>query len=112
MKQKAKGIIHGECIIFQSTIPSDAVIEKHKAGPVIIAPSEVTGNHHVIDKPKSGVDFYKKGDKRFIRNSVPTNVRCVIAERHTAIEIPPGDWEIGIQNEFDYLTMQKQKVAD
>lgn len=111
-KAKAKGILHGECIIFQSEIPSDAISENHKNNVVIVAPSEVTGNHHVIDRPETGVEFFKSGNRRFMKNSVPTNVRCVIAERHSAIEIPPGNWEIGIQQEFDYFAMRKQNVAD
>jgi hypothetical protein len=109
---KSKGIIHGECIIFQSQIPEGAELENHNTDSVIVAPSEVTGNHHVIDRPRKGVEFFKSGAKRFMKNSVPTNVRCVIAERHDAITIPPGQWEIAVQQEFDYHAMRKQNVAD
>ena len=110
MKQKTKAILHGECIIFESKIPEDAVLEKQDSSFVIIANSEVTGNHHVIDRP-STVQFFMKDKKRYMRNSKPTTVRCVIAERHTAIPIPAGDWEIGIQQEFDYIAQVKRNVV-
>lgn len=109
---KPKAIIHGECIIFQSQVPQDAVLEKHNTSQVIIANSEVTGNHHVIDRPSNAVQFFTKDKKRYMRNSEPTNVRCVIADRHTAIPIPAGDWEIGVQQEFDYISMAKRNVQD
>jgi hypothetical protein len=111
MKAKTKAILHGECIIFESKIPEDAVLEKQDKSFVIIANSEVTGNHHVIDRPPT-VQFFTKDQKRYMRNSKPTTVRCVIAERHTAIPIPAGDWEIGIQQEFDYIAQVKRNVQD
>ena len=80
--------------------------------PGCIANSEVTGNHHVIDRPSNTVQFFTKDKKRYMRNSEPTNVRCVIADRHTAIPIPAGDWEIGVQQEFDYISMAKRNVQD
>jgi hypothetical protein len=104
-------ILHGECMIFASQLPSGAVKEKLKSGPVIIANSEVTGNHHVIDAP-AGVDFYKDGERRFVVASKPTQVRCVIADRHSAIDLQPGVWEIGIAQEYDYFAQAKRNVAD
>jgi hypothetical protein len=112
MKQKTKAIIHGECIIFESKIPQDASLEEQDKSFVIIANSEVTGNHHVIDRPSNAVQFFTKDKKRYMRNSQPTNVRCVIADRHTSIPIPAGDWEIGIQQEYDYIAQVKRNVQD
>ena len=111
MKQK-KAIIHGECIIFESKVPQDAILEEQDKSFVIIANSEVTGNHHVIDRPSNAVQFFTKDKKRYMRNSQPTNVRCVIADRHTSIPIPAGDWEIGIQQEYDYIAQVKRNVQD
>ena len=111
MKKKPKTITHGECYIFESSLPKDAVIEKHDKSFVIIADSEVTGTHHVVDL-NDGVQFYKSGNRRFIKNSKPTNVRCIVADRHDTKVLNPGVWEIGIQQEFDYFTMSKRNVAD
>lgn len=110
---KSEAVLHGECIIFQSKLPAGAVKENLKPGPVIVAESEVTGNHHVIDAPAGFVDFYKTADnRRFMVNTKPTQVRCVIADRHSAIDLQPGTWEIGIAQEFDYFAMAKRNVAD
>lgn len=106
-----KAILHGECILSESSLPADAVREEINESFVIIANSEVTGNHHIVDM-KPGVEVFKTSTKRFIKNSVPTQVRCVVAERHTAIDLAPGVWDIGIQQEFDYFAMAKKNVAD
>jgi hypothetical protein len=109
---KTPAVLHGECIIYKSTIPTDAVVENHdNKSFTIVAESEVTGNHHVIDI-KPGVQFLNSGTRRFMKNSVPTDIRCVIAERHSNITIPAGEWEVGIQQEFDYFAMAKKNVAD
>lgn len=109
--QKPKAILHGECLISETTIPADAVVEDLKDAFVIVANSETTGNHHVIDRP-AGVTFLKAGAKRYMSNTVPTDVRCVIADRHDNITIPPGQWEIGAQEEFDYFAQAKRAVQD
>ena len=108
---KKNAIIHGECIIFESEIPADAVLEKIDTNFTIIANSETTGNHHVIDM-NPGVAFFKKDNRRFMRNEQPTSVRCVIADRHDTVVIKPGNYEIGIQQEFDYFAMAKRNVQD
>ena len=61
---KPKGILHGECIIFESSIPSDATPEMLTGEFTIIAPSETTGNHHVVDL-HPGVEFFNKGGTRY-----------------------------------------------
>lgn len=109
-----KAILHGECLVFESVIPSDAILETNNDGQtVIIAPSETTGNHHVI-RNSPNVRFYHNSDKsrRFVSSKDPISVECVIKERHDKIELPAGDYEIGFQQEFDYLAMQQQQVRD
>jgi hypothetical protein len=105
-------VLHGECYIFQSSLPATAQEETDlKGAHVIIANSEVTGNHHVIDR-KPGVKFFKDGNRRFMQNQETTKVSCVIAERHTAIDLAPGTWEFGIAQEYDYFAEAKKNVAD
>lgn len=108
-----KAVFHGECFVFESALPVDSVKEKIEGNVVIIAESEVTGNHHVIDR-KPGVEFFrsKDGKTRYMQNSEPAQIRCVIAERHTAIDLKPGVWEFGIAEEFDYKSEAKRRVAD
>lgn len=106
-----KGFLHGECLIYESDIPSDAIAE-NIVDHTIIAESEQSGNHHVIDI-EDGIKFFKTKDgRRFVSNTTPMNVRCVIAERHDAYKIPPGNWQIDFQREYDYMSEAERRVAD
>lgn len=108
---KSAAILHGECGIIQTKIPADAELDMPKSNCLIIADSETTGNHHVMDI-KPGIEVLKKGNQRFVRNTVPANVRCVVADRHDTLTVPPGEWEFVIAQEFDYFEMSKRNVRD
>lgn len=104
-------ILHGEVILHKSTLPTGAKKVSTKGSYHIIASSETSGNHHVIDV-HDGVEFYEKDGVLYMKNEVSTDVRCVVKERHDNITLDPGVWEIDKQQEFDYLTMEKRNVAD
>jgi hypothetical protein len=111
--KKNEVILHGECMIFQSSIPSSAKqLNKSKTGYVIVADSETTGNHHVVDEIE-GVDFFQDTDgKLFMKNLVETTVRCLHKERHDTIRLPAGTYEFGSQQEYDPFTARLQNVRD
>lgn len=106
-------ILHGEAMIFQSTLPKGAKkIKPSNEEYHIIADSETSGNHHVIDCGEK-VEFYMDEDGRmFMVNNEPTQVRCVHASRHGAIPLTTGTWEFGIQEETDHFTAHVRKVQD
>jgi hypothetical protein len=104
-------ILHGECIVFRSSLPKNATPTKVEGSYKIVADSEVTGNHHVVDAP-NGVNFYEANGVTFMKNEVPTQIRCVIAERHSSIELEPGVWEFGTQKEYDYIAGELVNVRD
>jgi hypothetical protein len=111
------GFLHGECLVTRiDSIPSDAVSEPVdlSKGFVIIADSETTGNHHVLDcPPAAGVEFFKTPTgKRYVKVDNTTQVRCVVADRHTAIPMTPGTYEIGFQQEYDYFEQAARNVRD
>lgn len=106
-----KTIVHGEAFIHESKIPEGAVKINVKGKYHIIAPSETTGNHHVVDITED-VEFYEKDGVLYFINESPTSVRCAIADRHDAIEIPCGEWEIGIAQEYDPFEARSRNVAD
>jgi hypothetical protein len=109
---KAKAVLHGEAIIFEASIPASArPVPAPTTGYRIIAPSEVTGNHHVIDCPR-GVEFLEDDGKFWMKSSVPTQVRCLLPSRHDSITLPPGEYGFGIQQEYDYIAEAKRNVAD
>lgn len=103
-------ILHGECMVKKGKLPEGA--KKVKTGKVfIVADSETTGNHHVVDTPK-GVDVYEANGTYFMVAEVPTQIRCVMADRHDAVKLDAGTYEFGAQQEFDPFTARLQKVRD
>lgn len=101
-------------MVFASKLPKTA--KKKNLGNlpyVIVADSETTGNHHVVDVV-DGVDFFEdeKGTL-FMESSVETNIRCVIGQRHHLIPLSPGiTYEFGSQQEYDPFTARMNKVRD
>lgn len=106
-----KAIIHGEAMLVESSLPKGAKLKKTVNSYEIIAKSEVSFNHHVIDVV-DGVEFYEKDGKLFMKNNTETQVRCVIAERHDTIVVPCGIWEIDIQQEYDPFEQRARAVRD
>lgn len=116
MKKKTEVILHGEAMLFPSELPADCVEVLHSqnnlTNPYIIADSETTGNHHVVDMPAGTKVFKSKDDRIFIVNTTETQVRCVHADRHSPITMEPGCWEVGIQQEYDHLEQHMRQVRD
>jgi len=106
-------ILHGEAMIFGSALPEDVTeITPSNKEYHIIADSETTGNHHVIDAVP-GVRFFKsKKGTTYMQNDKKTAVRCVLKDRHSAITIAPGTWEFGIQQEYDHFAQNLRAVRD
>ena len=111
---KNEVILHGECMVFPSKIPATASRKNllQNQNFVIVADSETTGNHHVVDVV-DGVSFFEdSGGVLFMESEVPTTIRCVHADRHYVIEIPAGTYEFGSQQEYDPFTARLEKVRD
>jgi hypothetical protein len=111
LKVQPEVILHGECMVFAAEIPMAAQTMKVSSDYLIVADSETTGNHHVIDRAK-GVEFLEHEGRRFLRNSEPTQIRCLHADRHDAIVIEPGTYEFGTQQEYDPFAQNLRNVRD
>lgn len=106
-------ILHGECMVFRSSIPSDAKKITHIIqNRLIVAPSETTGNHHYVEVNEFTEAFQSPNGTLFIKNTKPTNIKCVIDSRHSTIPLPPGTYEFGSQQEYDPFTARMNKVRD
>ena len=108
---KKKTILHGEAMITQSELPAGAKKIDVNGNHLIIADSETTGNHHVVENAE-GCEFYELDGVRYMKNTEPTSVKCVHASRHDELEIPVGTWEFGSQQEYDYFSQSHQAVRD
>lgn len=106
-------ILHGECMVFLSKLPTNAKKMNINDNYVIIAPSETTGNHHTVDV-MPGVEFFQsETGTLYMQNSVDTAIRCVIDSRHSEIVLPAGNtYEFGSQFEYDPFAARLQKVRD
>ena len=106
-------ILHGECMVFVSKLPYNAKKIQTKDKFVIVAPSETTGNHHVVDV-HPGVEFFEgENGTLYMQNTVDTAIRCVIESRHDEIVLPAGKtYEFGSQMEYDPFAARLQKVRD
>ena len=110
--EKNKVILHGECMVFPSEMPATATAMLVAGDYLIVADSETTGNHHVVDNYQ-GVDFFQaEGGTVFMKNTEPTQIRCVMENRHDAIALEPGTWEFGVQQEYDYFSDSHRAVRD
>lgn len=113
MNEKTNTILHGEAMIFGITaIPKSAKPLEVAEKQLIIAPSETTGNHHVVET--AGCEFFKdeKTGTVYMNSPGGSTVSCVHTDRHSPIEIPAGIYEFGTQQEYDYLNEHLRKVAD
>lgn len=106
-------VLHGEAMIMPASLPADAVeIKPSNDNYHIIADSETTGNHHVIDTVP-GTRFFKSGSRTFMTNEKETRVRCVHPARHNAITLSPDTYEVGEnQLEYDHFAQNLRKVRD
>jgi hypothetical protein len=108
-------ILHGEAMIYPSPLPNDVEEIKPSNDTFhIIADSETTGNHHVIDR-NSGTKFFRSRSTgaMFMENTKPTKVRCLHKERHNPIGIEPGTYSIGeSQQEYDHFEKNLRNVRD
>jgi len=110
MKTKVK--LHGEVIIRKSELPKDAVqIKPSNNSCHIVADSETTGNHHVVEYCDD-TKIYTHEDKLFMVNTQPTKFKCVVADRHDEVVLEPDVWEFGTQKEYDHITEELINVRD
>lgn len=87
-----------------ATIPATA---KRKEGRAIVAYGEVTGHcHEVIGE---GVEVYEENGTLYV--SAPHGGR-IQHEEHKPIDLPPGNYEIGIVREYDHFAEEARNVAD
>jgi len=111
-KAKSRVHLHGELTITHvASLPEGNGRElKPSSGYVILAESETTGNHHVVDAGCRVLEY--PSGARYLDAERGAKVRCTVAERHDTLELPPGVYEVGIQQEYDYIADAKRAVQD
>lgn len=85
-------------------VPQEA---KPKAGRAILAHGEVTGHCH--EAIGEGVEVFERDGVLYL--SAP-NGATVKHEEHKPITVPPGNYQIGIVQEYDHFAEEARRVAD
>lgn len=96
----------GDVLLRSGIIPKGATIKKHARG-WILAEGEVTGHAHEV--LGEGVEVLEKDGVLYLR--APHGGR-IQHEEHTAFDIPPGDYTIGIVKEYDHFAEEAREVRD
>lgn len=109
--------LHGEVVVkkMKGAIPDDAKVVKPVNGVYIIADSETTGNHHLLEEI-AGVELYEKDGMFYLKTDKKAVVRCVDEKRHDTITVDPCEVDEIIlfdkQQEVDHLTDEVRSVRD
>ena len=107
---------HGEVIIKAVKNENAKITGKEIKGnrDLILADSETTGNHHMLQVIE-GVHTYRDEDldKFFVRPEVETKIYCKLDNRHTDLILKKGyTYEIEKAKEWDHLEQEIRNVRD
>lgn len=104
--KKKNAFRHGDVLIQSAKIPDGAAEIESADKRVTLALGEVTGHSHWM--PASAAVMFKYNDKTYLR--VTKKEAKLNHEEHGLREIPVGDYEINIQE--DYSPEGWKKVVD
>jgi len=83
-------------------------VKGKKLKHLTLAEGEVTGHSHKITE--GDADLYEHEGTLFL--SVKSDKAVLTHEEHHAVEIPKGDYKIGIVQEYDHFAEEAKNVAD
>jgi hypothetical protein len=89
------------------SLPKGAKAAKKDPRGVVLAEGEVTGHYHGI--AVKGAALFEHEGKRYLNAAKPVDLTH---QEHNTITIPPGVYEIGGVQEFDYLAQISRPVVD
>lgn len=96
----------GDTLYHREEIPKGAKKTELKGG--VVQYGEATGHKHALDG--DGYEYFETPKKeRYLRVATPTMLRH---EEHAPIEIPPGEYRIGIVREYDHFAEEARNVVD
>lgn len=103
-------LLHGEATLKPvSALPSGAEKQPHN-GDLIIAASETVGHHHRVYCEEKEAALYERDGVLYLKVETPVDVTC--RDKHDAVTLDPGVYEVGAQREWNYLEKIERKVAD
>ena len=102
--------LHGDVIITSAHLPND-FDSMPKVKDSCLAYGEMTGHMHKIFGDEGTFDLREcpKTKTRHLRVVAPVSLKH---QEHSPIILPPGDYRIGIQKEYDPFEKIIRQVAD
>ena len=104
----SKLIQQGDVLVFEASIPKDAIPIQAKQGRFVLAEGEATGHAHAIAE-MPGVQMFRSNNSLFLSTGYEVIVRH---EEHKPVTIPPGTFRIDQVKEIDPYTEEIGKVRD
>lgn len=83
-------------------------IKGNKLKHLTLAKGEATGHHHTITEGEA--ELYEHEGTLFLR--VISDKAVLTHQEHKVVEIPQGDYEIGIVQEYDHFEEESMRVRD
>lgn len=99
----------GDVLLLQVSAPRAELKEvPREAGRIVLAHGEVTGHSHAIASKSARLAINEQTLERFLRAKAPAVLEH---EEHARVRLPPGNFEVRIQREYDPTT-QSRAVVD
>ena len=89
-------------------VKSAKEIKGKKLNHLTLAVGEATGHHHTITEGEA--ELYEENGILYLR--VLSEKATLTHQEHKVVEIPQGDWEIGIVREYDHFSEESKSVRD
>ena len=83
-------------------------VKGKKLNHLILAKGEKTGHHHTITQ--GNAELYEHEGTLFLK--VLSDKAELTHQEHKTIEIPQGEYEIGIVKEYNHFAEEARNVAD
>ena len=107
MSEQSEQIVQGDVFLTKVIIPKTARKQDH----FTLALGEATGHHHsVVYADQDHAKLYMDDNGTlYLRASKPITVEH---QEHKPINVPAGDYLVGIVNEYDPFTEETRRVED
>ena|SRR3990167_724834 len=86
----------------------DGKVKGKKLNHLTLAKGESTGHHHAITD--GDAELYEHEGTLFLK--VNSESATLTHQEHAPVEIPQGEYEIGIVREYDHFAEEARNVAD
>jgi len=108
MSKMQRQFQQGDVLIVSSQIPSSAKRVPKDGNRYIIARGETTGHAHVVEACPE-VELFEDHGVLYLAAAKPTTITH---EEHKPVTVPPGTYELGIVQEYDYDAAERKSVRD